>query len=63
MDPKPLSSFLPKQVWGIGSHMPNFTLEGHEKGVNCVDYYTGGVEGGVDDAGALANAWIMDFAA
>lgn len=22
--------------------MPNFTLEGHEKGVNCVDYFTGG---------------------
>ena len=22
--------------------MPNFTLEGHEKGVNCVDYYSGG---------------------
>jgi hypothetical protein len=21
--------------------MPNFTLEGHEKGVNCVDYFTG----------------------
>lgn len=22
--------------------MSNFTLEGHEKGVNCVDYYHGG---------------------
>jgi hypothetical protein len=22
--------------------MPNFTLEGHDKGVNCVDYFTGG---------------------
>ena len=22
--------------------MPNFTLEGHEKGVNCVDYFQGG---------------------
>lgn len=22
--------------------MPNFTLEGHEKGVNCVDYFAGG---------------------
>lgn len=21
--------------------MPNFTLEGHEKGVNCVDYFGG----------------------
>lgn len=25
-----------------GSPTANFTLEGHEKGVNCVDYYHGG---------------------
>jgi WD40 repeat protein len=31
------------QVWSLGQPMPNFTLEGHEKGVNCVDYFTGGV--------------------
>ncbi|XP_061575002.1 coatomer subunit beta'-like [Cololabis saira] len=30
------------KVWQLGSKMPNFTLEGHEKGVNCVDYYCGG---------------------
>jgi hypothetical protein len=30
------------QVWSLGQPMPNFTLEGHEKGVNCVDYFTGG---------------------
>ncbi|XP_050414492.1 coatomer subunit beta' isoform X1 [Patella vulgata] len=30
------------KVWQLGSNAPNFTLEGHEKGVNCVDYYTGG---------------------
>ena len=30
------------KVWQLGSNQPNFTLEGHEKGVNCVDYYTGG---------------------
>ncbi|XP_064642284.1 coatomer subunit beta'-like isoform X2 [Lineus longissimus] len=30
------------KVWQLGSPTPNFTLEGHEKGVNCVDYYTGG---------------------
>lgn len=30
------------QVWQLGSSTPNFTLEGHEKGVNCVDYYHGG---------------------
>lgn len=30
------------QVWQLGSSSPNFTLEGHEKGVNCIDYYSGG---------------------
>lgn len=30
------------KVWQLGSSSPNFTLEGHEKGVNCVDYYSGG---------------------
>nr|XP_039250416.1 coatomer subunit beta'-like isoform X2 [Styela clava] len=30
------------KVWQLGSQTPNFTLEGHEKGVNCIDYYSGG---------------------
>eukprot|EP00197_Chlamydomonas_leiostraca_P003888 CAMPEP_0202868228 /NCGR_PEP_ID=MMETSP1391-20130828/10511_1 /ASSEMBLY_ACC=CAM_ASM_000867 /TAXON_ID=1034604 /ORGANISM="Chlamydomonas leiostraca, Strain SAG 11-49" /LENGTH=917 /DNA_ID=CAMNT_0049548365 /DNA_START=115 /DNA_END=2865 /DNA_ORIENTATION=- len=30
------------KVWSLGQPMPNFTLEGHDKGVNCVDYFTGG---------------------
>lgn len=30
------------QVWQLGSRTPNFTLEGHHKGVNSVDYYSGG---------------------
>lgn len=30
------------KVWSVGQPTPNFTLEGHEKGVNCVDYFTGG---------------------
>ncbi|SAM07989.1 hypothetical protein [Absidia glauca] len=30
------------KVWSLGSNVPNFTLEGHEKGVNFVDYYHGG---------------------
>lgn len=30
------------KVWQLGSSTPNFTLDGHEKGVNCVDYYHGG---------------------
>lgn len=30
------------KVWNLTSPIPNFTLEGHDKGVNCVDYYNGG---------------------
>ncbi|XP_075999730.1 coatomer subunit beta'-like [Genypterus blacodes] len=30
------------KVWQLGSNTPNFTLEGHDKGVNCIDYYSGG---------------------
>nr|CAG8554296.1 10880_t:CDS:10 [Entrophospora candida] len=30
------------KVWSLGSAVANFTLEGHEKGVNWVDYYHGG---------------------
>lgn len=30
------------KVWSIGQPTPNYTLEGHEKGVNCLDYYSGG---------------------
>lgn len=30
------------KVWNLGSSSPNFTLEGHDKGVNCIDYYHGG---------------------
>eukprot|EP00794_Sanderia_malayensis_P015194 gene15194-16762_t len=30
------------KVWQLGSSSPNFTLEGHEKGVNCIDYFHGG---------------------
>ena len=41
------------KVWQLGSTSPNFTLEGHEKGVNCVDYYHGGdkpyIISGADD--------------
>lgn len=29
-------------MWQLGSTISNFTLEGHDKGVNCVDYYHGG---------------------
>uniref|UniRef100_A0A3Q3W2D8 Coatomer subunit beta' n=1 Tax=Mola mola TaxID=94237 RepID=A0A3Q3W2D8_MOLML len=30
------------KVWQLGSSTPNFTLEGHRKGVNCIAYYSGG---------------------
>lgn len=30
------------KVWQLGSPEANFTLEGHERGVNCIDYYPGG---------------------
>jgi len=33
---------LPWQIWNLGSPDPNFTLDAHQKGVNCVDYFTGG---------------------
>ena len=30
------------KVWSLGSPLPNFSLEGHQAGVNCVDYYHAG---------------------
>ncbi|RWR83035.1 coatomer subunit beta'-1-like protein isoform X1 [Cinnamomum micranthum f. kanehirae] len=30
------------KIWNLGSPEPNFTLDAHLKGVNCVDYFTGG---------------------
>ncbi|KAJ1995076.1 Coatomer subunit beta' [Coemansia sp. RSA 1358] len=29
------------KVWNLGSPTPNYTIEGHTKGVNAVDYYHG----------------------
>lgn len=29
------------KVWALASSKPNYTLEGHEKGVNSIDYYHG----------------------
>jgi len=58
-NPKDLNTFASAsldrtiKVWNLGSKDPNFTLEGHEKGVNCVDYYPGGdkpyIVSGADD--------------
>ncbi|KAM1061878.1 hypothetical protein ACFX14_026189 [Malus domestica] len=30
------------KIWNLVSPDPNFTLDAHSKGVNCVDYFTGG---------------------
>ncbi|CAL4118366.1 unnamed protein product, partial [Meganyctiphanes norvegica] len=47
------------KVWQLGSTQPNFTLEGHQRGVNCVDYYHGGDKpyliSGADDS--LVKIW------
>ncbi|KAJ3035062.1 Coatomer subunit beta' [Rhizophlyctis rosea] len=47
------------KVWNMGSSVPNYTLEGHEKGVNCVEYYYGGdkpyLVSGADDK--LVKVW------
>lgn len=47
------------KVWSLGSPVPNFTLEGHERGVNAIDYYTGGdrpyLMSGADDR--LVKVW------
>eukprot|EP00878_Enallax_costatus_P007432 GHUV01007784.1.p1 GENE.GHUV01007784.1~~GHUV01007784.1.p1 ORF type:complete len:249 (+),score=62.72 GHUV01007784.1:1766-2512(+) len=47
------------KVWSLGQCKPNFTLEGHRKCVNCVDYITGGdrpfLVAGADDG--LIKVW------
>eukprot|EP00591_Stephanopyxis_turris_P006839 CAMPEP_0195518382 /NCGR_PEP_ID=MMETSP0794_2-20130614/12763_1 /TAXON_ID=515487 /ORGANISM="Stephanopyxis turris, Strain CCMP 815" /LENGTH=947 /DNA_ID=CAMNT_0040647331 /DNA_START=62 /DNA_END=2905 /DNA_ORIENTATION=+ len=41
------------KVWGLNSPTPHYTLEGHERGVNTVDYYPSGdkpyILSGADD--------------
>eukprot|EP00567_Pseudictyota_dubia_P002390 CAMPEP_0197466024 /NCGR_PEP_ID=MMETSP1175-20131217/64840_1 /TAXON_ID=1003142 /ORGANISM="Triceratium dubium, Strain CCMP147" /LENGTH=910 /DNA_ID=CAMNT_0043002053 /DNA_START=58 /DNA_END=2786 /DNA_ORIENTATION=- len=41
------------KVWGLGSPTHHYTLEGHERGVNCIDYYPSGdkpyILSGADD--------------
>ena len=47
------------KVWSLGQAVPNFTLEGHDKGVNCCDYCPGGdrpyLVSGADDK--LVKVW------
>lgn len=47
------------KVWSLGSPYANYTLEGHEKGVNCLEYYPNGdkpyIVSGADDR--LVKIW------
>lgn len=47
------------KIWSVGSGTAHYTLEGHDKGVNCVDYYFGGdkpyLVSGADDK--LVKVW------
>jgi hypothetical protein len=38
----PESFLVLLQIWNLGSPEANFTLEAHQKGVNCVEYFSGG---------------------
>lgn len=29
-------------MWGLGAPTPHFSLDGHDRGVNSIDYYPGG---------------------
>eukprot|EP00124_Ichthyophonus_hoferi_P003757 Ihof_evm2s349 gene=Ihof_evmTU2s349 len=49
------------RVWQLGSPVPNFTLEGHDKGVNCVDYYQGGDKPYLISGGDDGNVKIWDY--
>jgi len=41
------------KVWGLNASTPHFSLEGHERGVNCIGYFRGGdrpyIVSGADD--------------
>ena len=54
------------QIWSIGSPDPNFTLDGHSKGVNCVDYFTGGdrpylITGSDDSTAKVCLLYLLYF--
>ncbi|KAG0196867.1 hypothetical protein BGX28_009673 [Mortierella sp. GBA30] len=47
------------KVWSLGSSVANFTLDGHQNGVNWVDYYYGGEKPYLITAGddSLVKVW------
>ncbi|KAF9426090.1 hypothetical protein BGZ94_006955 [Podila epigama] len=49
------------KVWSLGSSVANFTLEGHDKGVNWVDYYYGGEKPYLVTAGDDQLVKIWDY--
>lgn len=54
------------QIWNLGSPDPNFTLDAHQKGVNCVDYFTGGdkpylITGSDDHTAKVCFGYICDL--
>ena len=55
------------KVWGLNTLQPHFTLEGHEKGVNCVEYFSGGdrpyLVSGADDRTVKVRAFLESGAA
>jgi WD40 repeat protein len=54
------------QIWNLGSPEPNFTLEAHQKGVNCVEYFSGGdrpylITGSDDQTAKVTFSLILQF--
>ncbi|GMP48633.1 hypothetical protein CsSME_00015917 [Camellia sinensis var. sinensis] len=48
-------------IWNLGSPDPNFTLDAHLKGVNCVDYFTGGDKPYLITGSDDHNAKVWDY--
>ncbi|KAG0290943.1 Coatomer subunit beta', partial [Dissophora globulifera] len=49
------------KVWSLGSSVANFTLDGHDKGVNWVDYYHGAEKPYMITAGDDSTVKVWDY--